>query len=312
MRRIICVILSVVMMFQMNLVVYAGEVEPENAVITCVRDIDSDFLITSSEIEEDTEVLFSPLGYTELTDFIEGDDYIGYAITIDGVVVEFAQQESPYHKFSDMYEEYIFYYDYANYGFMDNNMPICFDIDGIIKDQNLLSTDISTRAVLPGVTPQLQESYNCIAAALSNIMWYWGSHGYPSLISGKTFTGVKNSIQSLFVSYGQGFANNAVPQIANLYGSEVSPNVSFNASTVWTNSPATMVNEIDHGYPCMVGFAAGPPPSYSEIAGHMTMCFGYYYSGTTLYIVLADGHSDSSVTKIWSSYNDCTIKLRPY
>lgn len=108
-----------------------------------------------------------------MTDFIEGDDYIGYAITIEGVVVEFSQQESPYHKFSDTYEDYIFYYDYANYGFMNNNMPICFDIDGIIKDQNLLDTDtgISTQAVLPGVTPQLQGSYNCIVAALANIMW---------------------------------------------------------------------------------------------------------------------------------------------
>lgn len=86
--------------------------------------------------------------------------------------------------------------------------------------------------------------------------------------------------------------------------------MSFNASTVWTNSSATMVNEIDHGYPYMVGFAAGS--SYSQTVGHMTMCFGYYYSGTTIYIVLADGHSDSSVMKIWSSYNDCTIKLRPY
>ncbi len=76
------------MMFQTNSVVYVGEIEPENAVITCVRDMEADFLITSSEIEEDTEVLFSPLGYTELTDFIEGDDYIGYAITIDGVLAD--------------------------------------------------------------------------------------------------------------------------------------------------------------------------------------------------------------------------------
>lgn len=43
MRRIICAVLSVVMMFQMNSVVYAGEIEPENAVITCVRDIEADF-----------------------------------------------------------------------------------------------------------------------------------------------------------------------------------------------------------------------------------------------------------------------------
>lgn len=312
MRRIICAVLCFVMICPMNSIAYAGEIEPEDAVITCVRNIDSSFLLTISEIKEDTEVLFSPLGYTELTDFIKDDDYIGYVITIDGVVVEFAQQESPYHKFSDKYEDYIFYYDYANYGFMNNDMPICFDIDGKIKNQNLSDTDmgISTQAVLPGVTPQLQGSSNCIVAALANIMWYWGNHGFPSLTSGKSFSGVKNSINSLFVNYGQGYSNNAVPTIAALYGSGVSPNVSFNASTVWTNSPATMVGEIDHGYPCMVGFAAGS--SYSQTVGHMTMCFGYYYSGTIIYIVLADGHSDSSVTKIWSSYNDCTIKLRPY
>ena len=27
--------------------------------------------------------------------------------------------------------------------------------------------------------------------------------------------------------------------------------------------------------------------------------------------LLADGHSASSVTKIWASYNDCTIRVRP-
>ena len=44
----------------------------------------------------------------------------------------------------------------------------------------------------------------------------------------------------------------------------------------------------------------------------MTMCFGYYYSGTRLYVKLADGHSTSVVTKIWSTYNDCMISIRPY
>ena len=37
-----------------------------------------------------------------------------------------------------------------------------------------------------------------------------------------------------------------------------------------------------------------------------------YYSGTRLYVKLADGHSTSIVTKVWSTYNDCMISIRPH
>ena len=170
---------------------------------------------------------------------------------------------------------------------------------------------ISTRAVLPGVSPQLQNSHNCVAAALSNLIWYWGNHGKSSLITGKTFETVKNNVTTQFNNYGAGFANNAVVAVANLYGKSVSPNVTFSGAAYWSNSSATMTADLDSGYPCLVGFKADPNSPYSNSVGHMTMCFGYYYNYSVLYIVLADGWSNSSVTRRWDSYNDCTIRVRP-
>lgn len=275
-----------------------------------VQNIDSNFLINMTNITEQETNLFSPLGDAKLFDFFQNNTPVAYAVVIDGVIVEFSEKESPYACYSNLqYSEKTLYYDYATYGEIVDNTCICFDSNGEIISNNS-SEGISTIGVLPGVNPQLQNSHNCVATALSNLIWYWGTHGRSSLIAGRTFENVKNDITTHFNNYGQGFANNVVVNIANVYGQYVSPAVSFSGGAVWSNSSATMISDIDSGYPCLVGFKAAPG-SYSTSVGHMTMCFGYYYNGSNLYIVLADGHSASSVTKIWASYNDCTIRVRP-
>jgi hypothetical protein len=264
-------------------------------------------------ITEEEVVLESPLGNTKLINYYVFDNAVGYAVLVDNCVVEFAEKPSPYYLFDYYSNNTVYYYDFANYGIVSAGDVICFDSEGYIIDfdsvaQNI-NDNVSLMGTLPGVTPQLQGSYNCVATALSNIIWYWGNHGRSSLIAGRTFVNVKDDITTHFVNYGSGFANDVVINIANVYGSYVSPTVSFSGGAVWNNSSATLTNDIDSGYPCMLGFKAGS--SYSSTSGHMTMCFGYYYSGGSLYVVLADGHSNSSVTKVWSTYNDCTIRVRP-
>lgn len=274
-----------------------------------VQTIDSNFLINRTDITEQQTDLFSPLGDAKLIDFFQNNVPIAYAIIIDGVVVEFSEKESPYALYSNLqYTERTWYYDYATYGEVVGNESICFNSNG--ESNGEIEYGISTMGVLPGVNPQLQNKHNCIVAALSNLIWYWGTHGRSSLIAGRTFENVKNDITTHFNNYGQHFSNNATIEIARIYGKYVSPAVSFSGGAVWSNSSATMIADIDSGYPCLVGFKAGPS-SYSNVEGHMTMCFGYYYSGSNLYIVLADGHVPSSVTKLWTSYNDCTIRVRP-
>lgn len=275
-----------------------------------VQNIDNLFLTNVSVTSVQETSLLSYLGDARLIDFYENSNPVGYAVIIDNQVVEFSEKASPYLLYSSDYDNKIFYYDYANYGEIVENSLICFSSDGELLPDVSVEGDIALAGVLPGVSPQLQESHNCVATALSNLIWYWGNHGKSSLISGRTFTNVKNDITTHFNNYGQGFSNNAVLAIANVYGRYVSPAVTFSGGAVWSNSSATMVADIDSGYPCLVGFKAAQG-SYSTVVGHMTMCFGYYYSGSNLYIVLADGHSSSSVTKIWASYNDCTIRVRP-
>ena len=41
------------------------------------------------------------------------------------------------------------------------------------------------------------------------------------------------------------------------------------------------------------------------------MCYGYYRNGDYFYLRLADGHKSNQVVKLWISYNDCVIIIRP-
>ncbi len=55
---------------------------------------------------------------------------VGYAIEINDIIVEFVQKASPYLLFAEDYGNMKFYYDYANYGFFENETVICFELEG--------------------------------------------------------------------------------------------------------------------------------------------------------------------------------------
>ena len=49
---------------------------------------------------------------------------------INDIIVEFVQKASPYLLFAEDYGNMKFYYDYANYGFFENETVICFELEG--------------------------------------------------------------------------------------------------------------------------------------------------------------------------------------
>lgn len=161
------------------------------------------------------------------------------------------------------------------------------------------------------VSPQLQNNHNCIAAAVSNILWYYGKHGYTDLISNRTFTQVKNDISVLFNSSSlftnPGFRNANIPKVIYTYVKQKNRYYSSTSNVISLPTINTVINQIDSGRPCLVGFAAGSV--YSQTEGHMTACFGYQYIGGAYQVALADGHSSSIVYKTWTKYNDYVITV---
>lgn len=279
--------------------------------LSVIRKVDSRFLQDQIiDMVSETE-LITPWGKGLLVNFIQDEKVVAYAIFVDGLLLEFSESESPYSVLTKTSDEFL-YYDFANYSVIDK-VDTKRVLESCSKESLLKKNDNSKgnwtdpeQVILSGVSPQLQGTDNCIVAALSNVIWYLKSHGYSALASGMTFTNVKTAVDALFPSY----ANDSVLTVANLYGSSHG-NIHFSGGAIWSPSVAKVYTEINAGYPCMVGFAAGSV--YSPTVGHMTMCYGYYYDGdSTWYVYLADGHSSNMVTRLWTSYNDCVIKLRIY
>lgn len=165
--------------------------------------------------------------------------------------------------------------------------------------------------MISGVSPQLQNSSNCIVAAIANVLWYYGSHGYAYLTNGMTFYSLKNSIDTLMKSSSlfdnPGYRNVNVPKTIYNYVKSKNRYYSSVSSVISNPTINTVIAQIDAGKPCMVGFAAGS--TYSSSVGHMTACFGYQYIGGAYQVALADGHSSSIVYKTWTKYNDCVITV---
>ncbi|MBQ6680065.1 MAG: hypothetical protein IJM76_08620 [Lachnospiraceae bacterium] len=317
MKRLLCTMLVIVLCFSSFCIVSKGDCIIDEYVSQLIEIDESFFSDSNLELIDHTEdSLVSPLGSAKLIQFYEDTLYKGYCIIVEDAIVEFSSNLSPYTLTTLSTPESQYYYDFANYGLIDSSFVLCIDSAG-----NALFDDLQTELVpiadgingiITGVSPQLQLSSNCIAAALANVMWYWNSHGWSSLAP-NGFSSLRSNLHSRFSSLG--FANNNVPTVANQYGATCSPRVWFSSNVYWTTSPTYVFYEIDAGYPCMLGYAAGDTSqglTYSTTVGHMTMCFGYYYVGNQLYVTLADGHSSGTKTKIWCIYNDCTISVRPY
>lgn len=261
------------------------------------------------KIYEEKIDLVSPLGEAKLVNFKSNDEIIGYAIIVDDILVELSEGSSPYTDIAINPEVEEYYYDMANYGKItkkDSANIVVGDFSTSVPVPSLMK--YPSDSVLTGVSPQLQNNSNCIAAALSNVIWYWGSNFtvYNALINGKSFADLRTIIQNLFFGT---FANNSVLSVANTYAGNYSSG--FTGGANWSPTFSTVQAEIySYSSPCMVGFAAGS--SYSPDVGHMTMCYGYTVNIYGNYLILADGHQSYPVLKLWTAYNDCVIQLHIY
>ncbi len=323
MKKVVSIILCITLFLCSSTISFADNwtdgASPSSNIIQSVQIIDSSFLSNydSSNIVIETTDLYSPIGNAVLSDIFYENTCVGYVISIDAIIYEFSEGPSPYRRYSSD-DSLIFYYDYVNYGIENNELITYIDSTGNPflsidkKNKNVIHlTDMGyDRGILPGATINFQGSYNCIVAALANIMWYWGTNFNSNFIVNKTFDQIKAILTVMFNNNG-GCSNNNVLSIANMYSTYCSTGVTFSGGAVWTNLPYTMITEINSGYPCMVGFAAGPG-SYDPDIGHMTMCYGYTFTSQyqSYYIYLVDGHASNTVVKLWNStFNDCTIRL---
>lgn len=86
-----------------------------------------------------------------------------------------------------------------------------------------------------------------------------------------------------------------------------------NVNLYWyQNAPKElMISEVNERKPMMLGFAKGS--IYSNIEGHMTMCYGYQITGGNTYAYVASGHQAYGTFVKWDdTINDCIITIRIY
>lgn len=246
--------------------------------------------------EEDLTTIANKLFY-----IINDNIYEGYLIVDCQTysVVEFSVGSSPYdniEKNADTSYVYIYQncismcYFGNNYYFVNSDGSLSF-----------YRNEFNTRTYYPN----LQGSYNCIVAAISNIIWHYGMNGYSSLISGMSFTDVKDEVDYIINYYG-GYDNDNIPDTIEDYVYSYS-SYSVSSYNQWNPTFSNVYYEVLNR-PCLLGFAPGTG-SYDPTVGHMTMCVGTATISGQNYVKVIDGHSTSIVYRLWGSYNDFMSKV---
>lgn len=279
-----------------------------------VSSTDPEFEIDSNgTITEKVTSITSENGEAYLCDILLDGVPVAYTIRIDKKLVEYSLSPSPYSIYLGLNYADVIGYNYSEYFVIESERRVYLHQDGTI---DLEMTEIVRIAMetpsyflanvtIPGVAHNLQGQKNCIAASLSNILWYWGGNGYPSLRSDSWQT----LLNTIHMRFGDNFANNRVHAVAESYARSRKDNYRIGGYVYWAPSTNQVQIEINAGRPCMVGFMKGSV--YSLTVGHMTMCYGYYWSGSNFYLRLADGHKSYQVVRLWTSFNDCVISIRP-
>ena len=176
-------------------------------------------------------------------------------------------------------------------------------MDISMSGEILQSIDVEN-GIMPAYNPQIQGG-NCIVGAISNLMWHWSNNGYSSLASGMTFQEVESEVDDLINDEG-GYANANIPNTIKNYVKSKNTSYSAKVTNQWNPSFNNVKTEVT-SRPCLLGFAAGSP--FSKDVGHMTVCTGTRTVGSTNYVKLMDGWTDSITEKQWGSYNDFMSKV---
>lgn len=121
-----------------------------------------------------------------------------------------------------------------------------------------------------GKTEPHVQSGNCIVAAVGNLLWHWGGHGYGRLISGLRFVDLEAELDRLIRAEG-GYANRNIPRVIKNYVKARNCRC-FVTVRNRRHPDFAAVRKETAFRPCLLGFAAGSP--YSRDVGHMTVCVG--------------------------------------
>ena len=281
--------------------------EQTTPTLDIITQINPDFEHDAATVTEEIKEIAVPDGIGSLVEFIADGTSVGYAILVDGQIVEFADHASPYFRFKADYSEDALLYDYATYSYTTGGIIKQIDSQGrLISD----SSAVAPTVTIPGVTPQLQSPHLCGIGALANLFWYWKTNYFSGICGGKTFTQLKDTFESMFANTEYGaYSNNEVPNVVTNFLKTYTTGYSNYSYVYWHPSQSRLTAEINAGYPCLLGFSSSNP-FYSS--AHMTMCYGYYIFQSTLFVELADGHSTEKVTRTFGSHSDCIIAVHLY
>ena len=147
----------------------------------------------SSDIDDEISILY---------EVYKNEENIGYFIWYNNqnIVAEYSDGLSPYQNYLNNSEinedesEIIYCYTYGNYAISIDGEKILIDESGNEYEYTSQDSGISTYGVISGVTPKLQNGWNCIVTALANVLWYWGNNGYDDLITDITFGKMQREI----------------------------------------------------------------------------------------------------------------------
>lgn len=238
-------------------------------------------------------------------DVMENNIQLGYILSDEsGNIISYSRNSEP----EDFMQDYCNIYTGADSEEYNTACASAYSDGG-------LQAYSSPYKVIDGVSPQLQGDSNCVVAAASNVIWYYGNNGHFSLIRNDTFNNVKMSMTNCYI-YNGGIGNNeATPKAFEVYirAKGLSDVYSSDVNLYWDQNATKelMVSEVNEGKPMMLGFRAGSV--YSDSAGHMTMCYGYQVTGGNTYAYVASGHEAYGTFVKWDDIiNDCIITIRIY
>lgn len=238
-------------------------------------------------------------------DVMKNDSQLGYILSDEaGNILSYSRNSEP----EEFMKDYCSLYTGVESGnFNSESEPVC-SYSGI-------QTYSSPYMVIDGVSPQLQGGSNCVVAAASNVIWYYGNNGHYSLIKNDTFSNVKTAMTNCY-TYNGGVGNNATtPKAFEVYiKAKGLSDVYTSDVKLYKEQSATkelMLSEISERKPMMLGFKEGS--IYSDTVGHMTVCYGYQITGGNTYAYVASGHEAYGTFVKWDdTINDCIITIRIY
>lgn len=233
----------------------------------------------------------------------------GYVIlrTSDKTIIESSVTNIMPYNYEKKDIDYVYnYYDYG-YVNLDGSIVYRSKLEEVDEKFDLIINQNMRKIQLPNAKIYLQKSHNCIACAMAHAVVYYKYNGYPnicSVINQNGFESLMAILESNMNSVG-GMANKNISLAFAKYAENSLGNkYRILSNGITSPSYATLKNAITNGFPVMLGYAAGSP--YSSIYGHMTLCIGAANLAVeNEYVIIIDGHSSSTVTRLWNSlYND--------